>query len=84
MDRRTFLKRSGIGVGAGIAVSQLNLVQKATAADPSKAMLERLRNVRRSIVGTAALRPRDKLPIKFDTGTERVVVFTGFLRIRLI
>jgi len=30
------------------------------------------------------LRPRDKLPIKFDTGTERVVVFTGFLRIRLI
>ena len=40
MDRRTFLKRSGIGVGAGIAVSQLNLVQKATAADPSKAMLD--------------------------------------------
>ena len=40
MDRRTFLKRSGIGVGAGIAVSQLNLVQKATAADPKKAMLD--------------------------------------------
>ncbi len=40
MDRRTFLKRSGIGVGAGIAVSQLNLVQKATAADPSKAMID--------------------------------------------
>ena len=40
MDRRTFLKRSGIGVGAGIAVSQLNLVQKASAADPKKAMLD--------------------------------------------
>lgn len=40
MDRRTFLKRSGIGVGAGIAVSQLNLVQKATAADPSKALID--------------------------------------------
>jgi formate dehydrogenase major subunit len=33
MDRRTFLKRSGIGIGAGIAVSQLNLIQKAQAAD---------------------------------------------------
>jgi formate dehydrogenase major subunit len=33
MDRRTFLKRSGIGIGAGIAVSQLNLIQKAKAAD---------------------------------------------------
>ncbi|HEV2611477.1 MAG TPA: formate dehydrogenase subunit alpha [Noviherbaspirillum sp.] len=33
MDRRTFLKRSGIGVGAGIAASQLNLIQKAKAAD---------------------------------------------------
>ena len=39
MDRRTFLKRSGIGVGAGIAASQLSLVQKA-AAEPSKAMLD--------------------------------------------
>ena len=32
MDRRTFLKRSGIGIGAGIAASQLNLIKKADAA----------------------------------------------------
>lgn len=32
MDRRTFLKRSGIGVGAGIAASQLGLIQRAKAA----------------------------------------------------
>ena len=37
MDRRTFLKRSGIGIGAGIAASQLNLIQKARAADGNKA-----------------------------------------------
>jgi formate dehydrogenase major subunit len=35
MDRRMFLKRSGIGVGAGIAVTQLGLIQKAKAADPA-------------------------------------------------
>ena len=28
MDRRSFLRRSGLGVGAGIAVSQLTLVKK--------------------------------------------------------
>jgi len=33
MDRRAFLKRSGIGIGAGIAASQLNLIKKASAAD---------------------------------------------------
>ncbi|MFZ6772636.1 formate dehydrogenase subunit alpha [Undibacterium sp. SXout7W] len=32
MDRRGFLKRSGIGVGAGIAASQLGLIQKARAS----------------------------------------------------
>ena len=32
MDRRSFLKRSGIGVGAGIAASQLGLIQRARAA----------------------------------------------------
>ena len=37
MDRRTFLRRSGIGVGAGLAVSQLNLLQKANAVE-TKAM----------------------------------------------
>ena len=33
MDRRSFLRRSGLGVGAGIAASQLTLVKKAQAAD---------------------------------------------------
>ena len=32
MDRRAFLRRSGLGVGAGLAVSQLTLVKKAEAA----------------------------------------------------
>ena len=36
MDRRAFLRRSGLGVGAGIAVSQLVLVKKAQAADAAK------------------------------------------------
>ena len=33
MDRRGFLRRSGLGVGAGLAASQLALVRKADAAD---------------------------------------------------
>jgi formate dehydrogenase major subunit len=37
MDRRAFLKRSGIGVGAGIAASQLGLIEKARAADSGTA-----------------------------------------------
>jgi formate dehydrogenase major subunit len=36
MDRRAFLRRSGMGVGAGIAASQLTLVKKAQAADAAK------------------------------------------------
>ncbi len=36
MDRRLFLRRSGLGVGAGIAASQLMLVRKARAADSDK------------------------------------------------
>ncbi len=36
MDRRAFLRRSGLGVGAGIAASQLLLVKKVQAADASK------------------------------------------------
>ena len=36
MDRRGFLKRSGIGIGAGIAAAQLGLIQKAKAADGAK------------------------------------------------
>ena len=37
MDRRTFLRRSGLGVGAGLAATQLSLVKKAGAADSQKA-----------------------------------------------
>ena len=37
MDRRAFLRRSGLGVGAGIAATQLVLVKKAQAADAAKA-----------------------------------------------
>ena len=37
MDRRAFLRRSGLGVGAGMAASQLVLVKKAQAADPKGA-----------------------------------------------
>ncbi|WP_347327589.1 molybdopterin-dependent oxidoreductase, partial [Ralstonia pseudosolanacearum] len=37
MDRRTFLKRSGIGVGAGLAASQLSLVKKATVVGEARA-----------------------------------------------
>jgi formate dehydrogenase major subunit len=33
MDRRAFLRRSGLGVGVGLATSQLTLVRKAHAAD---------------------------------------------------
>src|SRR5437868_9144685 len=33
MDRRAFLRRSGLGVGVGIAATQLTLVKKARAAD---------------------------------------------------
>ncbi|MCC7151468.1 MAG: formate dehydrogenase subunit alpha [Rubrivivax sp.] len=35
MDRRSFLRRSGLGVGAGLAASELILVRKAEAADPA-------------------------------------------------
>jgi formate dehydrogenase major subunit len=37
MDRRAFLRRSGMGVGAGIAANQLLLVKKAQAASPAPA-----------------------------------------------
>jgi formate dehydrogenase major subunit len=32
MDRRSFLRRSGLGVGVGLAAGQLSLVRKADAA----------------------------------------------------
>ena len=37
MDRRAFLRRSGLGVGAGLAASQLTLVQRVEAADAASA-----------------------------------------------
>lgn len=37
MDRRSFLRRSGLGVGAGIAAGQLTLVKKAEAASSARA-----------------------------------------------
>jgi formate dehydrogenase major subunit len=33
MDRRAFLRRSGLGVGAGLAAGQLALVRKSSAAE---------------------------------------------------
>ena len=35
MDRRKFLRRSGLGLGVGITASQLTLVRKADAANPA-------------------------------------------------
>jgi formate dehydrogenase major subunit len=35
MDRRKFLRRSGMGLGVGITATQLTLVRKANAADPA-------------------------------------------------
>ena len=52
MDRRSFLRRSGLGVGAGIAVSQLTLVKKAQAADPAKAASgDKKVSVKRTVCG---------------------------------
>ncbi|MDO5690875.1 MAG: formate dehydrogenase subunit alpha [Pseudomonadota bacterium] len=38
MDRRAFLRRSGLGVGAGLAATQLTLVKKADAASAAKSI----------------------------------------------
>ena len=38
MDRRAYLRRSGLGVGSGLAVSQLTLVKKSTAAEGAKSI----------------------------------------------
>ena len=50
MDRRSFLRRSGLGVGVGLATSQLTLVKKAKAADP-KAGGDAKPVVRRTVCG---------------------------------
>jgi formate dehydrogenase major subunit len=51
MDRRAFLRRSGLGVGAGIAASQLTLVKKAQAADKAAAGAESKVEVKRTVCG---------------------------------
>jgi formate dehydrogenase major subunit len=52
MDRRAFLRRSGLGVGAGIAAGELTLVTKARAADAGKsAEGEKKVVVRRTVCG---------------------------------
>ena len=51
MDRRAFLRRSGMGVGAGLAVSQLTLVRKAQAADAPKSGSAGKVEVRRTVCG---------------------------------
>jgi formate dehydrogenase major subunit len=51
MDRRAFLRRSGLGVGAGLATSQLTLVQKARAADAPAAGSGSKVEVKRTVCG---------------------------------
>ena len=52
MDRRAFLRRSGLGVGAGLAASQLTLVKKVQAADAAKAAGTATKvEVRRTVCG---------------------------------
>ncbi|OZI51946.1 formate dehydrogenase subunit alpha [Bordetella genomosp. 5] len=49
MDRRTFLRRSGLGVGAGLAATQLALVKRAEAADGKVAVGNTKLTVRRTV-----------------------------------
>ena len=51
MDRRAFLRRSGLGVGAGLAASQLTLVRKARAADAPKGTDGAKVEVKRTVCG---------------------------------
>ncbi len=51
IDRRAFLRRSGLGVGAGIAASQLSLVKKAEAASETKGMGTGKVEVKRTVCG---------------------------------
>jgi len=50
MDRRAFLRRSGLGVGAGIAASQLTLVKKAEA-QAAKSGGDKKVEVKRTVCG---------------------------------
>jgi len=49
MDRRAFLRRSGLGVGVGLAASQLSLVKKANAASSEPAVGKGKIEVRRTV-----------------------------------
>lgn len=49
MDRRGFLRRSGIGVGVGLAAGSLTLVQKARAADGAPAIGQGKIEVKRTV-----------------------------------
>ena len=51
MDRRKFLRRSGLGVGAGIAASQLTLVRKAEAQAATGSDAGRKIEVKRTVCG---------------------------------
>ena len=51
LDRRTFLRRSGLGLGAGMAASQLLLVRKARAADDAKSDGTKKVEVKRTVCG---------------------------------
>ena len=49
MDRRAFLRRSGLGVGVGLAASQLTLVKKSQAATSAVALGDGKIEVKRTI-----------------------------------
>lgn len=51
MDRRQFLRRSGLGVGTGLAVAQLTLVQKKAQAADAPAAGARKVEIKRTICG---------------------------------
>jgi formate dehydrogenase major subunit len=51
MDRRAFLRRSGLGVGAGLAASELTLVRRAQAADGAAPAGDRKVEVKRTVCG---------------------------------
>jgi len=51
MDRRAFLRRSGLGVGVGLASAELTLVQKAQAADAPATGAKAGIEVKRTVCG---------------------------------
>ncbi|MDH5708291.1 MAG: formate dehydrogenase, partial [Hylemonella sp.] len=49
MDRRVFLRRSGLGLGVGLAATQLTLVKKARAASSETAVGDGKIEVKRTV-----------------------------------